>query len=161
MSIDVNEAKIRAGQLTQYKFWLENSRRKMLEYKNQINTSWSGVETAYINTAISRVIDSLEQTIREMDEISMEVVKAAREIRAEELESERQQKIQEASNRIKQIENEIRQLKLQKEELEELWQNSTDSQFTVETDWVIRQLRNAERDASVWKSRLNLLRRQE
>lgn len=159
MGIDVSEAKIRAGQLTQYRVWLEGSRRKMNEYQSQINANWSGVEVTHINTAINQVIVSLDQVIRELDGVSADVVRTANVIREEEREAERQRKIQEASDQISRIRKEIRQLKQQKDEIENYLQNGADSRLQTELEQVIRRLQKAEREDGTWQGRLDSLRR--
>ena len=95
MEMDVNVAKIRVGQLTQYKVWLENSRRKMCEYKSQVNNNWSGEEMIPVNLAMSQVISALDRVLSERDEVGNDIVRIANAIRTEELEAERQKKIQE------------------------------------------------------------------
>ncbi len=84
MEMDVNVAKIRVGQLTQYKVWLENSRRKMCEYKSQVNNNWSGEEMIPVNLAMSQVISALDRVLSELDEVGNDIVRIANAIRTEE-----------------------------------------------------------------------------
>lgn len=161
MGIDVSAAKIRAGQLTQYRVWLEGARKKMYEYKNQINASWSGVEVSHIDTAIHQVISSLDQAIRELDSVSEDVVRVANVIRQEEIEAEKQRRIQEASGEVHRINEEIRELERQKQELERRLVDHADPQWQEELDRIAEQLQRAKREGSTWQSRLNLLRRQD
>lgn len=157
--MDVEAAKIRAGQLTQYSVWLEHAKKKMKEYRSQINANWSGEEVTHINSAIDQVIVSLEQMIQELDAIGSDVVRVANVIRTEEIEAERQQKIRETSGELNRINEELYRLKQQRQELERIMQGGGDSQIQVECEKVLKQIQEAERARSNCQSRLNLLRR--
>lgn len=159
MSMDVGAAKIRAGQLTQYRIWLEHAKKKMIEYRSQINTNWSGEEVSHINAAIDQVMASLEQAIRELDSIGSDVVRVANVIRAEEIEAERQQKIREASGELNRINEDLNRLNRQKQEVERMLQSGENPQLRAEWENVSRQIKEAERARSNCQSRLNLLRR--
>lgn len=159
MGMDVGAAKLRAGQLTQYRVWLENAKKKMAEYESQINANWSGEEVPPINRAISQVRESLEQEIRELDSICEDVVRVANAIRAEEIEAERQKNIQEAAGQLNRINKEISELNRKKQEIEQLMQGGQNPQLQAEWEKILEQLKVAQRDGSNWQSRLNLLRR--
>lgn len=160
MGIDVSAAKIRAGQLTQYKYWLENARAKMREYQTRINANWSGMEVSDIDTAIRQVISSLDHAIRELDQVSGDVVRVADAIRREEAEAERQQKMQEASGQIARIHKDIRKLDRQKQELERQMADSADPYLQEKLDEIREIRQRAKRESSTWQSRLDVLRRQ-
>lgn len=160
MGIDVSAAKIRAGQLTQYKYWLENARAKMREYQTQINANWSGVEVSDIDAAIRQVISSLDHAIGELDQISGDVVRVAETIQREEAEAERQQKMQEASGQIDRLHKEIDGLDRQKQELERQLADQADPFLQERLDEIRALRQRAKREKSTWQSRLDVLRRQ-
>lgn len=159
MAIDVNVAKIRAGQLLQYKVWLENSRRKMCEYKSQVSNNWSGEEMVPVNLAMSQVISALDKVLSELDSAGDDIVRIANAIRTEEMEAERQRKIQEASGQINRFNKELEQLYRQRKEIERNLETGSNQQLEKELGLIVEKIKTAKKNSSNWQNHLNSLRR--
>ena len=100
MEIDITAAHIHSGQLRQYVYWLESAKKKMVNYKLQLNNNWFAPEVEWINKSIDQVISSLDYCINDLKNISDDVVYAANEIRAEEIAVQRQQQMNEGKSNM-------------------------------------------------------------
>ncbi len=92
MAINVNQAMSQAGNLSRSRAELEAAKRKLVSYRDQINSNWKGKEVPYFLRAIDQTIVSINHSIAELDSLKRDIVNTANQIRAQELEDERRQR---------------------------------------------------------------------
>lgn len=76
MIINTVATKIQINEISTYIDSLQNAKKKIIDLKSQINSSWTADEVRYINTALDKVSSEIIESIRLIDILVIDVKNA-------------------------------------------------------------------------------------